>query len=116
MATIRRKTTDLRDGSPRLRTDYAYDAYGNEIASALPFVATSAGSFRPTSYYSYYAFNNVTAYCDPVASNTLGLNWTSAPAASDTLCPNSSATHIFTFTYHRTRRTVNSIYIRQRPI
>ena len=90
----------ISETDPRgYETDYAYDAYGNEIASALPLVATSAGTFRPTSYYSYDAFNNVTAYCDPVASNTLGLNWTSAPAASDTLCPNSTVAHLFTFTY-----------------
>ncbi len=68
-------------------TDYAYDANGNTTEVALPMVTTSAGTFRPTSVYSYDAYSNVTAYCDAVYSNLHGLNWTTAPPISDSRCP-----------------------------
>ena len=68
-------------------TNYAYDANGNAIAVGEPSVTTSVGTFRPTKLFSYDQFNNVVAYCDEVKTNALGLNWTGAPAASDSLCP-----------------------------
>ncbi len=67
-------------------TNYAYDANGNTIAVAQPQVTTSQGTFRPTSLFSYDAFNNITAYCDPDASHALSLDWASAPSG-DALCP-----------------------------
>jgi YD repeat-containing protein len=81
-------------------TNYAYDGNGNAIAEAAPQVSTSQGSFRPTKLYSYDAFNNVTAYCDEVATNQLGKNWTaSGPTVSDSLCPSSSTAAQFVFVY-----------------
>jgi len=71
-------------------TSYAYDAAGNLTAVAQPSVTTSQGTIRPTQLLSYDAFNNVTASCDPNRTNALGLNWTTPPAVSDSLCPNSS--------------------------
>jgi YD repeat-containing protein len=54
-------------GSPNpYETDYAYDANGNTIAVALPSVTTNDGALRPTSIYSYDAYNNLLSYCDPV--------------------------------------------------
>ena len=57
-------------------TDYAYDSNGNMTEEAKPQVTTSAGTFRPTSLYSYDPHDNVTAFCDAVATNARGLNWT----------------------------------------
>ncbi len=72
-------------------TDYAHDTNGNLVAAAMPQVASSNGTFRPTVLASYDAFNNVTASCDPNASNALGLNWTgSGPTPTDSLCPSTS--------------------------
>jgi YD repeat-containing protein len=70
-------------------TDYAYDSNGNAIAVAEPTVTTSAGTFRPTSLYSYDGFNNVTASCDPVATHGLGADWTGSQSG-DSLCPATS--------------------------
>lgn len=67
-------------------SDYAYDTSGNIVEVALPSVTTSAGSFRPTSVYSYDGYDNVTAYCDPTYSNGHGLNWTAPPPVSDSRC------------------------------
>jgi YD repeat-containing protein len=66
-------------------TDFAYDSYGNEIADAQPYV--SSLGFRPTELYSYDQNNNLLASCDPNFVNSRGLDWTSPPAASDSLCP-----------------------------
>jgi len=71
-------------------TDTAFDASGNVIAVALPQIITSAGTFRPTKLISYDSFNNMTATCDAVFNNAHGLNWTSSPSPSDSLCPNTS--------------------------
>src|ERR1700676_1433183 len=78
-------TTDPRGNE----TDYAYDNYGNLIASAFPSVSTSDGTFRPTTVYSYDQYNNVTAACDPRFSHfhSPSLDWTSRPSPSDSLCP-----------------------------
>lgn len=68
-------------------TDYAYDANGNMTERAAPQVYTSAGTFRPTSLYSYDSHNNATAYCDAVVTNARGLNYTSNPGITgDSLC------------------------------
>lgn len=91
-------------------TDYAYDQWGNTIAVALPYVTTSAGRFRPTSLYSYdvehdglgnpFTYNNVTAYCDPALTHTLGSDWaTSPPATSDSLCPNIAGATQYQYNY-----------------
>lgn len=80
-------------------TDYAYDANGNTIAVAQP--APAAGAFRPTALYSYDAYNNVVAYCDPVATNASVTNgdWTATPPPSDSLCPQSSIATQMQWTY-----------------
>jgi len=69
-------------------TDYAYDAMGNTIAVADP--ADVAGGTRPTRLFSYDGFNNLTYYCDQTATAQQGLNWTTVPASSDSLCPQST--------------------------
>ncbi len=74
-------------GSPNpYETDYAYDANGNTIAVALPSVTTNDGALRPTSTYSYDAYNNLLSYCDPVynAPNS----WYN-PANTPPTCPTS---------------------------
>jgi len=85
-------TTDARGNE----TDYAYDNNGNTIATALPSITTSAGTFRPTSLYSYDANNNVTAYCNPVFNNP-SRNWTTPPAPSDSLCPATTGATLYTW-------------------
>jgi YD repeat-containing protein len=69
-------------------TDYAFDANGNLIASALPSLTTSDGTFRPTNLYSY-SNNNLVAACSPrfAHHHSPSLDWTSRPPASDSLCP-----------------------------
>ncbi|MCL5258399.1 MAG: DUF6531 domain-containing protein [Firmicutes bacterium] len=86
-------------GSPQTyETDYAYDTNGNTTEVGLPAITTSLGTFRPTSIYSYDVHNNVTAYCDPIASNALGLDWTSTPGITgDSLCPSQSGAVRFTW-------------------
>jgi YD repeat-containing protein len=81
------------------QTDYAFDADGNTIAVALPQVATSQGIFRPTSLYSYDQFNNVVAYCDPVATHALGKDWgatppTPPPTGADACAQSSAASRM----------------------
>ena len=68
------------------KTDYAYDANGNTVAVGQPQTSSSQGTFRPTSLYSYDAFNNVTAYCDPNVTHALSRDWVSTPSG-DSLCP-----------------------------
>jgi len=81
-------------------TDHAYDPNGNSIATASPQLTTAQGTFRPTALYSYDSFNNVVAYCDPVATAQLGGNWTtSAPSPSDALCPQTTLATQFQYTY-----------------
>ena len=59
-------------------TDYAYDIDGNTVAVAAP--APQQGAFRPTSLYTYGAYDNLAAYCDPIATHALQADWTSPPA------------------------------------
>ncbi|MBV8370222.1 MAG: HNH endonuclease [Candidatus Eremiobacteraeota bacterium] len=81
-------------------TDYAYDGNGNTIAVAEPSTTTSLGTFRPTRLYDYDAYNNVTAYCDQTETHAAGADWTSPPAASDSLCSSHTVPHAqFAFTY-----------------
>uniref|UniRef100_E6PE12 DUF6531 domain-containing protein n=1 Tax=mine drainage metagenome TaxID=410659 RepID=E6PE12_9ZZZZ len=47
-------------------TNYAYDANGNTTMVALPATPTNMGTLRPTTYYTYDAFNNLTSTCDPI--------------------------------------------------
>src|SRR6202521_2346376 len=68
-------------------TDLAYDNNGNLIAIGAPQTTTSAGTFRPTSYFSYDVHNNLTGACDPVNVNSRSANWTATPAATASLCP-----------------------------
>lgn len=76
-------------------TDYAFDAIGNTIAVGEP--APFSGAFRPTSLYSYDTSNNVTAYCDPVATHSLNADWTAPPSPppSQSLCPQTSIARRF---------------------
>lgn len=80
-------------------TDYAYDANGNTIAVAQPQVSTSMGTLRPTATYSYDAYNNVTAYCDPnFNASGSGWEWISGPPSqTDTLCPSTTGAARFTY-------------------
>jgi YD repeat-containing protein len=70
-------------------TDYAYDVDGNTVAVAGP--APSPGAFRPTSLYSYGAYDNLIAYCDPIATHAMQADWTSPPVpplpGQGALCP-----------------------------
>ncbi len=70
-------------------TDYAYDIDGNTVAVAAP--APAPGAFRPTSLYSYGAYDNVIAYCDPIATHAMQADWTSPPVVplpgQGALCP-----------------------------
>ena len=82
------ETVDARGNA----TDYAYDLNGNLIASALPAVTTNAGTFRPTTLYSYdlssgVNYNNLSSVCQASYTHQLGKDWTSTPAANDSLCP-----------------------------
>jgi len=97
-------------------TDYAYDNNGNTIAVALPTLTTSGGTFRPTSLYSYDANNNVTAYCDPVRTNALGLNWTTRPGPSDTLCPSTSGSTIYTWDTSDANENYGRLSVAQTPL
>ncbi|MGD1066955.1 MAG: DUF6531 domain-containing protein, partial [Vulcanimicrobiaceae bacterium] len=78
-------------------TDYSYDTNGNATAVAEP--ADLPGGLRPTRLYSYDAYNNVISYCDQVATNQLGLNWTGTPSQSDDLCPSSVYATRYAYAY-----------------
>jgi YD repeat-containing protein len=86
-------TTDARGN----KTDAAYDARGNITEVALPLIPTSNGSIRPTTVISYDQYNNVTSYCDPVFSNSNGLNWSAPPGPSDSRCPATTGTTRFSY-------------------
>src|SRR5579872_3271445 len=45
-------------------------------------------SVRATKLYSYDTNNNLIAYCDAVWTHNNGLDWSTRPNASDSLCPN----------------------------
>ncbi|HXM18329.1 MAG TPA: DUF6531 domain-containing protein [Candidatus Tumulicola sp.] len=83
-------------------TDVAYDANGNPIAIAAPSASTNVNgtqvNMRATSLYSYNTNNNVTASCDPVDVHTKGLDWTTRPASSDSLCPSDTGATRYTWT------------------
>jgi len=79
-------------------TDYTYDANGNTVAEALPSVATSMGTLRPLSLYSYDPYNNVTAFCDANNNATNG-RVAGSVTPSDAMCPAGSATDTYTYTY-----------------
>ena len=68
-------------------TNLQYDATGKVVAIGQPQITSGGASFRPTSYLSYDANNNVVASCDPVWSHAAGKDWTTTPASSDVLCP-----------------------------
>src|ERR1700733_3982011 len=74
-------------------SDYAYDIDGNTVAAAAP--PPAAGASRPTRLFSYDAHDNITAYCDPNATQGLGQTWVSPPTApvpgQGGLCPQSAA-------------------------
>jgi YD repeat-containing protein len=82
------------DIDPRLNeSDYAYDVDGNTVAAAAP--APTAGGLRPTRLFSYDGHDNVTAYCDPNATERLHTTWSAPPAApvpgqGGGLCPQSA--------------------------
>ncbi len=64
-------TTDARNNE----TDYAYDSNGNTLVVGEPSVTINGQNVRPTSRYTYDAYNNVLAYCDPNFDNAHGGNW-----------------------------------------
>jgi YD repeat-containing protein len=69
----------ISDVDPRgAETDYAYDIDGNTVAAAAP--APAPGAFRPTSLYTYGPYDNLAAFCDPIATHALQADWTSPPA------------------------------------
>ncbi|MGA3037413.1 MAG: DUF6531 domain-containing protein [Vulcanimicrobiaceae bacterium] len=73
-------------------TDYANDGYGDVTAIGSPSTVTTEGTFRPTTYSSYDSNHNLLASCDPHWSNQNGMDWTSRPSNSMTLCPSTSGT------------------------
>jgi YD repeat-containing protein len=80
-------------------TALAYDATGNVTAIAQPQATTSQGTFHPTELISYDAFNNPTAICSPNKTHSLGLDWTTPPVVSDSLCPHASGAALRTVQY-----------------
>lgn len=86
-------------------TQYAYDARGtnqggNLVEMQQPAVGdVGGGQLSPLSYYSYDAYNNVTAYCDPVYNQANNNTWV---LPSDSLCPKVGGTARFTFTVDST--------------
>ncbi len=100
-------TTETWDTSNNLRsetdprgneTDFAYDQAGNTVAVGKPAIATAQGTLRPTQLYTYDAYNNVIAYCDPIATNSLGLNWsTSTPSPGE--CPSTTVAERYQYSY-----------------
>lgn len=99
-------TTDPRGaatGSPSsYETNFAYDNNGNMIATALPATTVNGSSIRPTTLYSYDQYNDLTSVCDPTFANSHGLNWSSPPAESDTLCPNTGGATRYVYDYSDT--------------
>jgi YD repeat-containing protein len=80
-------TQDAREYANGTETDYAYDNNGNLIAAAAPTTTTSSGTFRPTTWFTYDAHNNLTGYCDPVTVHSHSGDWTATPSPTATLCP-----------------------------
>jgi YD repeat-containing protein len=80
-------------------SDYAYDVEGNLIVATEPAVTTSQGTFRPSRVYSYDSYNNVTAYCDEIATNALGGDGTYTGPPSDSLCPSDKLTTQISYVY-----------------
>lgn len=73
-------------------TDFVYDTNGNLVAVGQPSVTSivqgGATTFRPTTFYSYDAHNNLLSVCDASWVHSNGLDWAStAPPAVDNLCP-----------------------------
>jgi len=81
-----------------LETDYANDGYGDITAIASPSTVTTEGTFRPTVYSSYDANHNLIASCDQHWSNLNGMDWTTRPSNSMTLCPSTSGTTRYVYT------------------
>ncbi len=75
-------------------TNYAYDANGNTTAVVEPIIGTGA---QPMKLFSYDSHDNVTAYCDEVASQGLSVNWAGPP--SDSFCPSTSIASRFAYAY-----------------
>ena len=69
-------------------TDYAYDANGNTIAVKHPQPQPGTS---PTEVFAYDSNNNLLAYCDPVYSDTHGLDWNSG-SWPGTECPQVAGT------------------------
>lgn len=75
-------------------TNYAYDPYGNTIAVGHP--APAQGGSHPTEIYAYDSNSNLTAYCDPMYSDTHGLDWNSG-SWPGTQCPGGTGTTHYTW-------------------
>jgi YD repeat-containing protein len=103
VATVEPRGYEANASPQDFETDRAYDAKGNVIAVALPRPA--AGTFRPTSLFSYGVdatgslTNNVVAYCGPIATHRIGGDWQAPPAVSDSLCPSTLVATQFVYSY-----------------
>jgi YD repeat-containing protein len=87
-------------------TQYNYDVAGvsnqggNLVEMQSPAVNdiyNTNGQYNSLSFYSYDAYNNVTAYCDPVYNQTNGNQWTTS--TSDQLCPKGGHSNYATFQF-----------------
>lgn len=84
------------------RTDYTYDANGNNTARAAPQTSVMTGSgtvrFRPTELFDYdVTTNNLVASCDQRATHAANADWSASgpPTAGgpDGLCAAATAAH-----------------------
>lgn len=83
---------------PTYETDYAYDSNGDLTERALPSGTLNNGTYRPTYLISYDSNHNVIATCDPVKSNSKGLNWTGPAITSATPCPSEAGAAQYVWT------------------
>lgn len=82
------------------RTDYQYDPYADLVAVAAPSVTSSAGTFRPTKFYSWDGYHNITAACDEIWSNANSKNWGPyQPTTSMLQCASGTGATIRTYSY-----------------
>lgn len=86
-------TTDPRGNE----IDYGYDSNGNAVMVRQPSIQSSQGQLRPMSLYSYDAFNNIVAYCDPVSN----VGKPPPTQMTDSLCPTTvgSGNAVYQYTY-----------------
>jgi YD repeat-containing protein len=82
-------------------TKYGYDSNGNNVETLLPNAndftigGSPSQSLSPLSFYSYDAYNNLVAYCDPFWTQKHNKSWVTNPG--DSLCPSSPGTAYFVY-------------------